>query len=46
MGVVENSEVSTASGMANITIATVPDNIFLENPFNQLSSNFTFGESL
>jgi len=43
VGVVENSEVSTASGMANITIATVPDNIFLENPFNQLSSNFTFG---
>merc|ERR1712060_546904 len=43
VGVVENSEVSTASGMANITIATAPDNILLENPFHQLSTNFTFG---
>jgi len=43
VGVVENSEVSTASGMANISIATAPDSILLEKPFDQLSTNFTFG---
>merc|ERR1712129_319763 len=43
VGVVENSEVSTASGMANVNIATAPDDIFLEEPFDQLSTNFTLG---
>merc|ERR1712147_69295 len=45
VGVVENSEVTTASGMASVSIATKPDQIFLEEPFNQLSSNFSLGET-
>ena len=44
MGVVENSEVTTASGMANITIATPPSDVYLEKPFDQLHSNFSYGE--
>jgi len=43
VGVVENSEVTTASGMANVSIATPPTDIFLEEPFEQKSSNFTLG---
>ena len=44
VGVVENSEVTTASGMANITIATPPSDVYLEEPFHQLHSNFSYGE--
>ena len=44
VGVVENSEVETASGIASITIATPPSDVFLETPFDQLSSNFTHGK--
>lgn len=43
VGVVENSEVTTASGMANVSIATAPADIFLKEPFEQKSSNFTLG---
>jgi len=43
VGVVENSEVRTASGVANITIATPPSDVYIEKPFDQLNSNFTNG---
>jgi len=41
IGVVENSEVTTASGMANLSIAVSPEDIFLEAPFNQPEVNIT-----
>jgi len=43
IGVVSNSEVLTASGIANITIATPPTDVFLDTPHNSLNSNFTHG---
>jgi len=43
VGVVENSEVKTASGVSNITIATPPSDVYIEKPFNQLNSNFSHG---
>merc|ERR1712242_480053 len=41
VGVVENSEVRTASGVANVTIATPLSDVYIEKPFDQLNSNFT-----
>ena len=46
VGVVENSEVKTASGVSNITIATPPSDVYIEKPFNQLNSNFTHGNKM
>ena len=44
VGVVENSEVKTASGVSNVTIATPPSDVYIEKPYDQLNSNFTHGK--
>jgi len=41
IGVVENSEVTTASGMANLSLAVAPEDVHLEAPFNQPEVNIT-----
>ena len=41
---VENSEVTTASGMANISIAIAPEEIFLAEPFDGPSANLSAGK--
>ena len=43
MGVVEGEEVKSASGMANVTIAVAPDDVFLAKPFDKKNANVTAG---
>jgi len=43
IGVVDNAEVRTASGMANLSIAVAPEDVRLEPPFNKLTVNVTAG---
>jgi hypothetical protein len=44
VGVVDNSEVTTASGMANISIAIAPEEIFIAQPFDTPTANVSAGE--
>ena len=44
VGVVEGEEVKSASGMANVTIAVAPDDVFLVEPFHGQTANVTSGE--
>ncbi len=44
VGAVDNSEVSTASGVANISIALAPEDIFLEQPFDGPTANLSAGQ--
>lgn len=43
IGVVDNAEVRTASGMANLSIAVAPEDVGLEPPFNKPTVNVTAG---
>jgi hypothetical protein len=46
VGVVDNSEVTTASGMANISIAVAPEEIFIAQPFDTPTANLSAGEAV
>ncbi len=46
VGVVDNSEVTTASGMANISIAIAPEEIFIAQPFDGPAANVSAGEAV
>ena len=43
---VDNAEVRTASGMANLSIAVAPEDVRLEPPFNKLTVNVTAGTNI
>lgn len=45
VGVVDNGEVTTATGLANITVATAPKSVMLDEPFNNEVANVTTGET-
>jgi len=45
VGVVENSEVTTATGLANISVATAPKAVMLDQPFNNEHANVSKGKT-